>query len=268
MSGGLSETHRFILEASNSPYDQITFEASDAGLLTGFPLSGSERYSFINGRIFSGSISNASEPVTGPQFASVAANLLLSSSIDAFKNQMILKSPEIIDDKPVEFILGNGSVSFDITNEKPFAKQEASTMKVEHVDSFFQDKRLSHIPNFQFLPPINKPELGEQIGEPLGNYVNIQQQKITTINDLKEEFKYYEKNYSKIVKILETSTHNNMIGQFFEISNGEARKLDIIDFGNFEETAEHVFFAGKVFIDDNDTKTFVHMFTLIFSGSI
>ena len=46
-------------------------------------------------------------------------------------------------------------------------------------------------------------------------------------------------------------------------------KLDVIDFGLFpgenEKTTKHVFFAGKIFIDNNGSSTFVNMFTLIFS---
>jgi len=264
-SGSLTETHRFVLEAANSPYDQITFESSDAGLLTGFPISGSEKYSFINGRVYSGSQENNSSPVTGSQFSTVVGGLL-SSSIDAFKNQLILKSPEIIDDRPINFVISNGNVEFTITSDT-IGKNKVGTARVDHIESFFQDKRLSHIPNFQFLPPVNKPSTGEIVGTPIGNYINVQQQRIETLKELKDELKTYGTDYEKSISFLETSQENNMIGQMFEIANGEVRKLDVIDFGNFEDSGEHVFFVGKVFIDDLETQTFVHMFTLIFSGS-
>lgn len=266
VSGGLSETHRFILEASDSPYDQITFESNDAGALTAFPISGSEKFSIINGQIFSGSQENKRIAVTGSVFSSIA-NDLLSSSIDSFKKQMILKSPEFIDDLPVNYAIGKSEVCFEITNTAPFQKNDITTANVDHIESFFQDKRLSHIPNFMFLPPVNKRNDGTSLEDPLSIYMDVKQADIVTKQDLDNELREFEKKgYKHEISFLETSTENNTIAQMFEISNDSVRKLDIIDFGSFQETNEHVFFVGKIFIDDSDSETFVHMFTLVFSG--
>jgi hypothetical protein len=266
ISGGLSETHRFILEASDNPYDQITFEASDAGLLSSFVISGSEKYSIINGQIFSGSLENKRIPITGSAFSSTANNLL-SSSIDAFKKQLILKSPEFVEDIEKKFILGNNKATFQITNEQPFKPYQATKVNINHIESFFQDKRLSHIPNFMFLPPKNKATSRNLYGSELGEYINVKQSDIVTKNDLDNELKQYKKiGYEKQISFLDTSTENNIMAQMFEISDGAVRKLDIIDFGEFEESKEHVFFVGKVFIDDLKAQTFVHMFTIVFSG--
>ena len=253
ISGGLTETHRFVLEACNSPYDQITFDAGDEGLVTAFPISGSERYAVVNGRLFSGSIDGQKVPVTGSQFASTLSNLL-SGSIDAFKNQFILKSPDPIDDRQKSFTIGNNNMSFEVTNTSPYNESEARESSIEHVESFFQDKRLSHVPNFQFLPPVNPPDPGEDEGSLLGNYIDIRQNPISNYEDLMDDLSRFTSiGYTKDVEFMETSEDNNILAQFFEISTDQIKKLEIIDFGSFVDDEEgiekQVFFAGKVIVD-------------------
>ena len=53
-------------------------------------------------------------------------------------------------------------------------------------------------------------------------------------------------------------------------NNDVLKKLDVIDFGEFHDQSDelrpkkHVFFAGKVFVDDYKIPTFVKIFTLVF----
>jgi hypothetical protein len=66
-----------------------------------------------------------------------------------------------------------------------------------------------------------------------------------------------------------TSLSNNLVGQVFEIGNDSATKLDVIEFGKFRNgdprsPISHVFFAGKIVVDQQDNQSFVHLFTLIF----
>lgn len=73
------------------------------------------------------------------------------------------------------------------------------------------------------------------------------------------------------INFRKTSTKNNVIGQIFEITNGEVNKLDVIDFGDVMDDAQEVtavtkkvFFVGKTFLDDRGTVCFVNIFTLVF----
>ena len=57
-----------------------------------------------------------------------------------------------------------------------------------------------------------------------------------------------------------------------EINNDEVKKLDVIDYGkindnsiNSKADSHHIFFIGKVVIDNNGSSCFVHLFTLVFS---
>jgi len=264
----LDATFRFNLEATGLPQDQIAFEADDSGRLVGFPVSGSEKLVVLAGQVFSGSKVGSRVQITGSQFNSIAGTLL-SSSIDAFKNQMILRSPDPLDDKERKFLVGPKSHEFSITKNKPFNINEDASVEinVDHAESFFQDKKLNHIENFKYLPPVNRARAGETTRTQIANYVDINQPAIDRFETLEQELKGLD---SVTVNFTETSKENNLLCQFFETSNGIMRKLDIIDFGSFvaqgENSPKHVFFAGKIFTDDNDSPTFVNMFTLIFEN--
>lgn len=258
-------TYRFTLESTGLPQDSIVFEADDSGKLIGTPTSGSEKYVIVGGQIFSGSKEHQRIHITGSQFNSLS-KILLSSSINAFQNQMILRSPDPIDEKDREFLLDSQTIDFNITKNRPFKSGEISTANINHIEGFFQDKRLSSIPNFQFLPPVNKPRVGETERRRIGNYLSLNQQSIETFEELEKELEEFEQNE---IRFTESSRENNLVCQFFEVSQDKMIKLDVIDFGTFktqDRTLKHVFFAGKIFIDDYNCPTFVNMFTIIFEN--
>jgi hypothetical protein len=75
--------------------------------------------------------------------------------------------------------------------------------------------------------------------------------------------------YSTTIRFDPTSTDNNLVGQFFEISNDKLKKLDIVDYGRLmtgdpSSPVAHVFFVGKTIVDEKGTDTFLHLFTLVF----
>jgi hypothetical protein len=152
------------------------------------------------------------------------------------------------------------------------------------VESLFADKRLSHVPNFSYLPPTNKKKSHENIGSPLGSFPKVGQREIISYSDLQREIEGY-RDYTQTVLFTQTSKHNRVFGQLFEAASGKISKLDVIDFGIFTVDGEniapsevqkieemdqsvitkHVFFAGRVYLDHNNCSTFVHLFTFIFS---
>lgn len=267
ISGGLDVSSRLCFEAGNLPQDLIVFEADDSGKLLGSFVSGSTLMQVAAGQIFSGSTREERVSVSGSQFNSLAGQLL-DTSINNFRNLYILSSPDPIDDHYDEFILGPTNINFDITEDRPIGPDELKEVSLDHVESLFYDKRLSHIPNFQFLPPANKARPGEPVGSPLGFYVNLNQQPLLSYEDIDQEVKELASiGYEQKVYFTETSRTNNILGQFFEVSNGEMTKLDVIDFGKFppnqDGISRHVFFVGKVFTDGFGATTFINMFMLI-----
>ncbi len=267
ISGGLDVTDRIQLEATSLPQDTIAIEADDSGRLTGFPISGSTRFTIRSGQILSASSENETTTVTGSQFASLST-VLLSSSIDNFKKLYILTSPDPVDNRERSFIVGPKTKEFIITPTRPFDVTSIATAQIDHVESFFQDKRLSHLPNYQFLPPVNKARLGTSAHSPLGEFISLNQQPILTFEDVKMEISGAEKQgFVETFRFTETSKESNVVGQFFELSAGQMVKLDVIDFGSFVDEnrgTKHVFFAGKVYEDSMGTHTFVSLFTIIF----
>ena len=270
VSGGLDQTYRLCFEAGSLPQDLIVFEADDSGKLLATYRSGSVSLSVTAGQILSGSTRNERVSVSGSQFASLA-DKVLDSSLDNFQKQYILASPDPIDERYDQFIIGPRNSSFAISEERPIDDDSLKEINVDHIESVFFDKRLSHLPNFQFLPPVNKPRVGETNGTSLGLYVNLNQEAMLSYSDVVKEIASYESlGYSQDITFVETSKTNNLLCQIFEIDDQEVTKLDVIDFGKFPPDnngiVRHVFFVGKVFIDGMGSTTYCNLFTLVFES--
>ncbi len=286
-SGSADATTRLYLEACNLPQDSITFEADDSGMLVSFNNSNDLEvkdgqiltYSFeaASGSLITGSVQNVNV-LKGDEFAS-QASVLLASSLDNFnKLQVIATHDRLFEDDG--FGIGPSNVEFVITNDRPINNPNLYTAHIDHVESLFNDVRLSHVKNFQFLPPINKQN-DESIDKKdhretsryhLGHYRPWGRTHLDKLSyeQIKHELSYYEElGYVKTIKIDPTSRDNKMSVQFFEKSYNRLKKLDVIDFGkhrtgNVSSPTSHIFFVGKVMTDNNDTHTFIHMFTMIF----
>jgi hypothetical protein len=292
VSAALDGTRRIYLEASSLPQDMITFESDDAGKLVAFRPS---NVLVRNGQILevSSTLEGSSStrtyfPVQDTVFASMADGLL-SSSIDAYSNNYIIGSPDVFDENLTSFLVGNNSINFTVSDNSPISPAEQPTANLEHIDGLFVDAKLSHLPNFQYLPPINKYRLGDTTVNLLGNYPNLNQTRQLTFADVE---RYVEeatrRGYSSEVVFEETSKINNLVCQIFEVGDNEIVKLDVIDFGLFNLSGQdvslserkrqnqdprkaptlskHVFFVGKVFTDSNGVNKFINLFTIIFEG--
>jgi hypothetical protein len=233
-------------------------------------LSGSnDIFKVSNGKILFSSMSN---------FVSASRDNLenyskqiLSTSFQNFKDLRLLGSPKF-NNENIEFKLSTNTIEFDITRKSPInVENEIFESNINQAESFFLDKRLSNLPNYKFLPPINKKTSEEQI-RPLGIYPNLGKQGSLSAAELNKELNLLKERgaYSK-VEFSNTSTTNTILGQIFEINGNDISKLDLIDFGEqvFKNgdslTTRHVYFAGKIFLDDNNSHTFVNIFTLIFA---
>jgi hypothetical protein len=294
VSAALDGTKRVYLEASSLPQDMITFESDDAGKLVNFRPSnvlvrnGQILTEVTSGLDISGSLGRVFLPVQDNVFASMA-NTLLSSSMDAYSNNYIIGSPDVFDENITSFLVGNNNISFTISDASPIPPGEYQTANLEHVDGLFVDSKLSHLPNFQYLPPINKYRPGDSTISLLGYYPNLNQRRQLTFADVEN---YIEeatrRGFSSEIVFEETSKVNNLICQMFEIGDNEVVKLDVIDFGLFnlagqdislsERTrqnkdprkaptlSKHVFFVGKVFTDSHGVNKFINLFTIVFEG--
>lgn len=290
-SGSINQNNsfRFSIESTNEPKDSITFESDDSGRLKvkEFISIGSSSVKIHNGMIISGSVAGNTRIISGTDddFAPLITGIL-SKSIDNFKNQYIIGSPDLLDNRFNEFLISNKNIQFVVSEDAPILSQRnggTQDANINNIESLFADKRLSHVPNYKYLPPVNKPRLGSAVTLPLGLYPHFGQEPITNYEDLKKEFKSIEDaGYCAEISFTETSKANRTVSQFFEISEGILSKLDCLDFGIFtvnneqisendleqienQQTTKHVYFVGKLFKDSNGSTTFVNIFSLVFS---
>ena len=137
--------------------DFITFESDDSGNLLGFPID--TKLSIVGDELFeneptSSNINSSKFVEKSGKFASLSAGIV-TSSIDHFKNNYMIGSLSGEEKLSREFKLSKNNLNFKITNSFPFeSTPQKSVSDIDAVEPLFMDKRLSHIPNFKFLPPL------------------------------------------------------------------------------------------------------------------
>jgi hypothetical protein len=274
VSGSADATTRIYLEAASLPSDQVIFEADDSGRLRPFK-AGSQHalqsgqlisygVTLLTSSVYSGS-SKSLSVLSGSEFASTMGSLLTSSG-DNFRRGYVLSTREsLLDDEG--FYASPRKMSFVMTDTMPIS-QDQETCDVNQLESLFADPRLGLTDNFRYLPPVNKSPYTTKIGDyPPWSAVLTPDEAFSM---LQNELSVYEANaYARSVTFDPTSLSNNLVGQVFEIGNDSATKLDVIEFGKFRNgdprsPISHVFFAGKIVVDQQDNQSFVHLFTLIF----
>lgn len=281
-SGSAVVSNRIVFESCHLPQDQITLESDDSGLL--MPFKNGENITVKNGKIvtypdksnsnviLSGSVNNLTI-LSGTAFSSTS-DALIASSFDNFTKLFSLGTKnQIFDDN--DFGLSESNIRFTISDTSPIKDPEKNITNINNAEGLFQDQKLSKLNNFSYLPPINKLD-DDSIDKSdyrntknyrLGDYRPWGSTTKLTHLDVENEIKNYDSlGCSKNIFIDPTSNKNNLFCQFFEVSDGSMSKLDIIDFGQYQwnNSRKHAFFVGKIFIDDNNCQTFVHLFTLVF----
>lgn len=279
VSGSSDATKRLYLETCHLPQDQITFEADDSGKL--MPFRNDRNIIVKSGKIFSGSINitgsfaNDYELIENEQFASLASSLL-SSSLDNFKKCRMIGTIDPIFEDDL-FLAGPSDISFVITDEQPIDDVRAQSANINHLESFFQDRRMMHLDNFMYLPPVMKTENAVDLTNPdqarifrIGEYAALGPVDKSDYSEFEEELLTAERTgFCKTVRFDPTSRNNRIGAQFFEIRKNDILKLEAIDFGSYrtddpDHPIKKVFFLGKVMVDDNGNYTFIHLFTLVF----
>jgi hypothetical protein len=291
VSGSTDASQRISLEACSLPQDKIVFEADDSGRLK--PMRNNDHgekflragqlveHAFVRTTLprISGSYDVYSVK-RGNAFSAELDNIL-SSSVDNLQKLYVIGTVDpLFDDEG--FSVSPKNVEFVVTNERPIADKRKQTQNINHMESLFNDPRMSNVKNFKYLPPINKThgvrnkaKLSLTRSRRMGHYppwggVTWWHNPRSAYQVLRRELKQFERiGYCKTIIIDPTSRDNNVMCQMFEAKHDTLSKLDVIDYGTFS-TGDHnapvarVFFAGRVVTDDNGTHTFVHLFTLVF----
>jgi len=296
---------RIYFETMGSPNNVIVLEKDDSGKLVDFDFSPTG--SIVGENIFSKEANPTHQDLhkikrsSGDQFASLAASLPASFLKHFAANQFIGTRAF---NESSKFELSTNELKFAISNSVPFKTgPRKEVINVDNAESFLFDSKLTHLPNFAYLPPVNidgtsygnytdlrnlnresweeiKQSLGFKHFEEIGDFANdSDDMRIDKSGDFKVENRRnllptdteLIKQY-RVVKFKNTSDQNNLLMQIFEIDESRAilKKLDIVDAGVFYDEEDinlkyekRVFYVGKVFLDSYNTPTFINMFTII-----
>lgn len=295
---------RIYFQVMERPENSIVIEKDDSGALLDFNFSptGSIVGNDIFDKDSTNTSKLRLNPVTGDNFSSTSEKLMKTFTQHFRKNTLVGTyfsngtNEFQLSKTDLNFAITN-SIPF---NTGP----DTETINVNEAEPFFFDSKLTHLKNFRYLPPVNtdgspygsyqdlrstkretfddiKKELGARaftadditdvLGsdsfrqDKMGDFDVINRKKKVSVNEpLQKQF--YSVNFDK------TSKDNNLLIQMFENSKGaKLTKLDIVDAGVFIDpnaskgrNEKQVYYAGKVYMDDWNTPTFINMWTIIF----
>lgn len=237
-------------EANSTIWDTVTVETDESGIM--LPFSGDNF-----------TLTAAGKPLLSGTIAS-GVNVtqeIVSSSIDSIRNLQVISSGEAgLNDQG--FLATPSEYTFSIIDGVPF-KGEPSVTSVDDVESFIADKRFAGVPNFKFLPPVQRSSstAGQMLN--LGEYTDISEKDkvksapLSPLNDLE-------------CAVFNFSSHtekHTLAAQMFEETADGVRKLDVIPFGPVGTSPEGsrslMYYVGKVYVDGYGVPTFVNMFALV-----
>jgi len=287
VSGSSDASDRIYFEAFSQKRDVIVLESDDSGQLVRYDggslvLNGDALFT----KVFSGSKKGENVLVSGSaEFASLSKDLL-SGTLENF-NKLDLIGDDLVDEDE-EFLLTKERLNFSISEFTPIKSTDKTSAQVDEIEPLFLDKRLSHVVNFAFLPPVNSPlptkaSRGVLVRTPMGLYTDLRQFPQMTFNDIISELqgrntkrigRTIKKNGSSKpvdqIGFKKTSNDNNLVIQIFEANGDQStiKKLDVINFGQFRnphygKSTQNVYFAGKIFLTKSGIPTFVNIFTII-----
>jgi len=192
-SGSADATQRIYFEATNQHQDMITFETDDSGDLLGYEID--SHTSLVGDSVFDKSSTGENLAdylfVSGGKgdFASLSAGIV-SSSADHFDDLYSIGSRATFElDKKLK--LNTERLSFTIDNSRPFSSGDVTEADVDTIEPFFLDKRLSHLDQFKFLPPV-VPGSGPFDSRRLGRFENLNQADDMSYFDLMMELEKSE----------------------------------------------------------------------------
>jgi hypothetical protein len=254
-------TNRIFFECANRPQDQVIPEFDDDGAVTfpagDFDLAGGSLI-LVSGTL--GTQLMGADLVT-------SASAALSDCVESFKEMMPLRSEDISRARP-GFELNSNEETIEVSG-KTLPPGFSKVVNLKNLEPLWEDKKLTQVANFQFLPPVSKVS-----GNVIREFQKLQQPAVLSFSTLIEQLSQTDVDPVSIT-FPATSLDNNVVVQVFEITSGSVEKLRMIDFGEFEDEdptstesldspGKHCFFAGKLFNNKTGEPTFVNIFTVVF----
>lgn len=213
--GAKDASDRIYFQAMDRPENVIVIEKDDSGKLieTKFSVSSS----IVGDAIFTTTQSSDLNQLlasTGDEFASLS-NEFVSASINHFQKNRLISTHEFPSDDTGGFEIDKKNVSFTISNSIPFpAGPSEKTINVNNAEPFLLDARLGHLPNLQFLPPVNED------GSAYGSYSDFRNTTKSTWEDIKNHLGSFAFSESDQSIVNSNSVRRDTSGDF-EVFNRE-----------------------------------------------
>jgi len=265
--------NRLFFEATNRVQDVVVPELEPGNSLRPFRAGDFivDGHTMASGSFKVGFIQRANI-LTGSKIPA-AKESLLNSITTNFQEQRILGTSDPFSDTS-DFTLSHDQVNFKLTKNTIFKRTPPgkklghtySSVDTNTAPSLFLDRRFAHFPNFDYLPPLNMPPPERELGDPIGDYINLNEPADQTFEEIKELLANRAKT---IINFGDTSRDNNLACQIFEFSKDGVEKLTTIDAGEFDDgdpisPGKQVYYVGKILIDSTGAETFFNIFTLVF----
>lgn len=201
--------------------DFITFESDDSGALIGYPID--TVTSIIGDEIFqeepNSSDLNSLLIVSSSNFASVADGIV-TSSIDHWTELRALGTIDDSEDLSRSFELSKSSCNFTIMNSYPWKDgAHNNIINVNELDCLFLDERLSHVPNFKFLPPMTVETQSDVFDLNLERFIDTTTDGNNFLGDYESLTSTSEMKYSDLMKILNGEDSQGVDPETFSLSD-------------------------------------------------
>lgn len=265
LSGSSDASSRISIETVSLDRDRVTPSVSQ-GDTTVFGLP--SNYKIVNGKIYEIKNDGSCEEIDQNYCEFLTDEL--DSAFENLKKLNIIGTDDFLFERNT-FTISNREIVFDIVDNEGLTDSPIKKINIDQADGVYQDKKVSQINNYRYLPPINKRLNDDGQVQLLGHYEKLNQE---SYNDdsgkqtYEQILKTLRNKPKEVIKFSETSRENNITGQFFEIGDRSIKGLDIIDFGSFptpdpKKPDLRVFFVGKLYKDSIGVSKYINIFTLI-----
>jgi hypothetical protein len=174
-----SVSQRLYFEVMERPENAIVLEKDDSGRIFNFNFSPTG--SLVGNNIFLKDTEITAslhlKAVSGDDYR-IGENSVLDSSLRHFVKNYFIGTSDMHQQN--DFKIDNKNITFTIQNGQPFTGSPfGEIINVNDAEPFFLDSKLAHLPNFQFLPPVNSD------GSSYGNYTDIRSTSRQSWEDIK-----------------------------------------------------------------------------------
>ena len=165
-------SNRLYFETAERPQDLIVPE-----LIAGYVMQPFRASDFVvagrkiaSGTFKTGAVTDVNV-LSGSQITAIETKFL-RTLLNNYKDHKILGTVDLFSDT-TDFQLSAHTASFAITDNSLDFNKGTSQVDILNLSNMYSSPRFSHLPNFQYLPPVNRLRPNEEEAVPLGDYPEL-----------------------------------------------------------------------------------------------